>query len=130
MGRSFALCFVCFTILSCGRGGGLQGLRGKDPASQCRGVQIAPLLRDDPLEREMVTHSSILAWEIPWTEEESGRLQSMGSQRVSHNLMTRKQQHGRVAGEDRFTRDVFLRRVLGDCSFSVKNKAGMPRVNQ
>ena len=44
------------------------GLRGKDPASQCRGMQIAPLLRDDPLEREMVTHSSILAWEIPWTE--------------------------------------------------------------
>ena len=35
----------------------------------------------------MSTHSSILAWEIPWTEE-SGRLQSMGSQRVRHNLAT------------------------------------------
>ena len=35
----------------------------------------------DPLEKGMATHSSILAWEIPWTEE-PGRLQSMGSQRV------------------------------------------------
>ena len=39
----------------------------------------------------MGTHSSILAWEIPWTEE-PGRLQSMGSQRVGHNLMTKQQQ--------------------------------------
>ena len=37
----------------------------------------------DPLEKEMATHSNILAWEIPWTEE-PGRLQSMGSQRVGH----------------------------------------------
>ena len=36
---------------------------------------------EDPLEKEMATHSSILAWEIPWTEE-PGRLQSMGSQKV------------------------------------------------
>ena len=36
---------------------------------------------EDPLEKEMATHSSIIAWEIPWTEE-PGRLQSMGSQRV------------------------------------------------
>ena len=39
------------------------------------------------LEKEMATHSSVLAWKIPWTEE-PGRLQSMGSQRVGHNLMT------------------------------------------
>ena len=38
----------------------------------------------DPLEDEMTTHSSILAWEIPWTEE-PGRLQFMGSQRVRHD---------------------------------------------
>ena len=37
-----------------------------------------------PLEEEMATHSSILDWEIPWTEE-TGRLQSVGSQRVGHN---------------------------------------------
>ena len=39
---------------------------------------------EDPLEKEMVTHSSILAWRIPWTEEPSG-LQSMGLQRVGHD---------------------------------------------
>ena len=38
----------------------------------------------DPLEEEMAPHSSILAWEIPWTEEPGG-IQSMGSQRVGHN---------------------------------------------
>ena len=38
---------------------------------------------EDPLENEMATHSSTLAWKIPWTEE-PGRLQSMGSQRVRH----------------------------------------------
>ena len=38
---------------------------------------------EDPLEKEMATHSSVLAWKIPWTEE-PGRLQSMGSQRVRH----------------------------------------------
>ena len=39
---------------------------------------------EDPLEKEMVTHSSTIAWKIPWTEE-SGRLQSMESQRVGHD---------------------------------------------
>ena len=39
---------------------------------------------EDPLEKEMVTHSSTLAWRIPWTEEPS-RLQSTGSQRVRHD---------------------------------------------
>ena len=39
---------------------------------------------EDPLEKEMATHSSIFAWKIPWTEE-PGRLQSMGSQRVRHS---------------------------------------------
>ena len=45
---------------------------------------------DNPLEKEMTTHSSILAWEILWTEE-SGRLQSMGSQRVGHHRMGKQQ---------------------------------------
>ena len=39
---------------------------------------------EDPLEKEMKTHSSILAWEIPW-KEEPARLQAMGSQRVRHD---------------------------------------------
>ena len=42
---------------------------------------------EDPLEKEIATHSSILAWEIPWTEEPGG-LQSMGLLRVGHNLAT------------------------------------------
>ena len=46
---------------------------------------------DDALEKEMAAHSSILAWEISWTEEPGG-LQSMGSQRVQHNLATKQQQ--------------------------------------
>ena len=40
--------------------------------------------QEDSLEEEMVTHSSVLAWKIPWTEE-PGSLQSMGSQRVGHD---------------------------------------------
>ena len=44
-------------------------------------TRVQSLGREDPLEKEMVTHSSILAWRIPWTEE-PGRLQSMGSQRL------------------------------------------------
>ena len=55
-------------------------------------MQVSSLGREDPLEKEMVTYSSILACEIPWTEE-FGRLQSMASQRVGHNLTTKQQQH-------------------------------------
>ena len=47
-------------------------------------TQAPSLGQEDPLEKEMATHSSILAWEIPWAEE-PGRLQSMGSQRVGHD---------------------------------------------
>ena len=47
-------------------------------------TQVLSLGQEDPLEKDMVTHSSILAWRIPRTEE-SGRLQSMGSQRVGHD---------------------------------------------
>ena len=47
-------------------------------------TQLRRLGRKDPLEKEMATHSSILAWRIPWTEE-PGRLQSIGMQRVRHD---------------------------------------------
>ena len=49
-----------------------------------RETQVQSLGQEDPLEEEMATHSSILAWKIPWTEEPGG-LQAMGSQRVGHN---------------------------------------------
>ena len=45
---------------------------------------VRSLGREDPLEKEMATHSSIIVWKISWTEEPGG-LQSMGWQRVSHN---------------------------------------------
>ena len=45
---------------------------------------IQSLSQEDPLEEGMATHSSILAWEIPWTEQPGG-LQSLGLQRVGHN---------------------------------------------
>ena len=65
---------VCYTVM------GFPGVSvAKNlPAMQKTWVQS---LDQDPLEEGMVTHSSILAWEIPWTEE-PGRLQSMGLQRV------------------------------------------------
>ena len=47
-------------------------------------TQVQSLDEEDPLEESMATHSSILAWRIPWTEEPGG-LQSMGSQRVRHD---------------------------------------------
>ena len=49
-----------------------------------RETRVWSLGQEDPLEKEMATHSSTLAWKIPWMEEPGG-LQSMGSQRVKHN---------------------------------------------
>ena len=47
-------------------------------------TQVQSLGQEDPLEKAMATHSSVLAWRSPWTEEPGG-LQSMGSQRVRHD---------------------------------------------
>ena len=47
-------------------------------------IWVRSLCQENPLEKGMAAHSSILAWEIPWTEE-PGRLQCMGSQRVEHD---------------------------------------------
>ena len=54
-------------------------------------MRVQSLVWEDPLEEEVATHSSILAWKTPWTEELGG-LQSMGSQIVRHNLATEQQQ--------------------------------------
>ena len=58
----------------------------KNPPANARDIRVGYSLPGlaDPLEEEMVAHSSILAWRIPWTEEFSG-LQSTGSQRVGHH---------------------------------------------
>ena len=49
-----------------------------------QGTQVRSLGQENPLEKEMATHPSIFAWEIPWIEE-PGRLQSMRSQRIGHD---------------------------------------------
>ena len=61
------------------------GASGKEPACQCKRyeTQVPALSQKDPLEKVMATHSSIVAWRIPWTEEPGGLL-SIGSQRVGH----------------------------------------------
>ena len=59
----------------------------KNPPCQCRrhkGLRVPSLGREDSLEEEMATNSSILAWEIPWTEEPGG-LQPIGSQRAARD---------------------------------------------
>ena len=61
-----------------------QRVKNLPPVLDMQETQVQSLGQEDPLETEMATHCSILAWEIPWTEE-PGRLQSMGSQRVGHN---------------------------------------------
>ena len=52
--------------------------------STMREARVRSLVGEDPLEKEMATHSSTLAWKIPWMEK-PGRLQSMGLQRVGHD---------------------------------------------
>ena len=56
---------------------GQRWLSGKEFSCQCWRRKVQSLGQEDPLEKEMAAHSSVLAWEIPWTEEPGG-LQSMG----------------------------------------------------
>ena len=56
-------------------------------------TRLRSLGLEDTLEKEMATHSSILAWRIPWTEE-PGRLQSVGSQRVGYDCVTEQNNKG------------------------------------
>ena len=56
-----------------------------------QGTWVRSLGQDDPLEKEVATHSSVLTWEIPWTGE-PGRLQPLGLQRVGHHLVIKQQQ--------------------------------------
>ena len=74
-------------------------LSGKEPTCQCRRQRFDPWVRKIPLEKEMATHSSILAWKIPWTEDPGG-LQSMDPQRVQHDWAT---EHAYFGKSRRFT---------------------------
>ena len=64
------------------------GSDGKESASNVGDSGLIPGW-DDPLEKEMATHASILAWEIPWTEVPGG-LQSMSLKRIRHDLVTKQ----------------------------------------
>ena len=65
------------------------GIRKKEICLPMQEKRVESLGREDPLEKGMATHSSVLAWRIPWTEEPGG-LQSVGSQRVRHDLVTKQ----------------------------------------
>ena len=69
----------------------LWSVSGKESALPIQETWVQALDWEDPLKKGMATHSSILAWEIPWTEEPGG-LQSMGLQRVGQYLASRQQQ--------------------------------------
>jgi len=60
---------------------------------------VRSLGREDPLEKEVATHSSILAWRIPWSEEPGG-LQSIGLQRIGHDLIILAKSPSRVQNTD------------------------------
>ena len=73
-----------FDEASFGRISGFPGGAVAENLPAMQGTRVQSLGREDPLEKEMATHSSILAWRIPWTEKSDG-LQSMGLQRVGHD---------------------------------------------
>ena len=79
--KSLVVAYGISTVLNCCSSLVAQRLK-RLPAVQETWVRSVG--REDPLEKEMATHSSTLAWRIPWTEE-PGRLQSMGSLRVRHD---------------------------------------------
>ena len=78
--------FSCLAVFNRGYPGGSVV---KNPSAK-QMLQAPSLGREDPLEEELAPRSSILAWEIPWTEEPGGS-QSRGSQRVGHDGVTKEQ---------------------------------------
>ena len=86
-------------------------------------IWVLSLGQEDLLKKEMVTPSSILAWEIPWTEE-PGMLQSMGCKRVRHNLVTKQQQNNRTILRKQIASVQGTPGVTGKFGFGVQNEAG------
>ena len=85
--------FFCFWFMCVARGFPGNSVKKKKkkkaiwPCMKMQKMQVRSLGWEDPLEKGTATHSSMLAWEIPWTAEPGG-LQSMGSQRVGHDWAT------------------------------------------
>ena len=85
--------FICIELINAGLPN-LPGFLGGSVVKKkihlpMQGMWVQFLGQEDPLEKDIATHSSIIAWEIPWTEE-SGGLQSMGSQKSQAWLMTKQ----------------------------------------
>ena len=92
--------------------GFLGGANGREPACQYRGRdRVLSLGWDDPLEKGMAAHFSILAWRIPWTEE-PGRLQSMGSHRVRHDQSNLACTHKYVRGAEAMVMNEMRDRIM------------------
>ena len=90
--------FWVFSCEACGVLGLSRWLRGKRiclPVQETQETWVQSLGWEDPLEEEMATHSSFLAWKIPWTEEPGG-LQFVRSQRVGHDLATKPHSSSRL----------------------------------
>ena len=124
---------TAFFLLHREKGASLMAQTVKNlPATQ--ETQVQSLGWDYPLEEGMATHSSILAWRIPWTEE-SGRLQSMGSQRVGHdwtiNTFTFMEQKdwGEISDFLRFTWMVPVALLTGTIFFFLPKVAIQRQIN-
>ena len=83
----------------------------KNPPAMCE-TRIPTLGQEDPLEKGMATHSSILAWRIPWTEEPGG-LQSMGLPRVRHDWATSPHEQPRSLGQTLLQSKVCITTLIG-----------------
>ena len=102
-----------------------------------RETRVQSLGREDPLEKEMATHSSILAWIIPWTEKPGG-LQSMASQRVGHDrgsslsfFLSFKGKHSDLEGEETACREQVREKVVrAGLPTSPRAPLGSPRAFQ
>ena len=73
-----------FSDFPCGSDGKASAYNAGDQLPAVQEARVQSLAQEDLLDKEMATHSSILAWKIPWTEE-PGRLQSMRPERVRHD---------------------------------------------
>ena len=93
-----------------------------------RETRLRSLGREDPLEKEMAPHSSILAWRIPWTEEPGG-LQSTESQRVGHDWVTLTYTPTKVYSEGRRRRGQQWMRWLDSITNSMDMNLGKFRVS-
>ena len=80
-----------------------QWVKNPPAMKETQKMWVQSLGREDPLEDERATHSSILAWEIPWTEV-SGRLQPKGLQRIRHSWVTKHSKHKHTTFLDKLTK--------------------------